>query len=188
MLLLIAGIFLFTGIHMFLSVAPNTVNTVKLRVGAGGLKGLIAVSSAAGLGLIVLGWKSAETRWLYTTPSGVHSAAMGLVVVALYLFVVSNRPAAIKRLIRHPQLTGVLLWATAHLLMNGDSRSLVLFAAMGLWAVLEIVLINRREGAWQKPAAPGLASECITIAIAVSVTAVIVWAHPWLAGVPIVRS
>lgn len=173
---------------MFLGVTPNAVNSLKLRVGAGGLKGLIAVLSAAGLTLIVLGWRSAETKWLYTLPAGVQSAAMGLLVVSLYFFVASNRPAVVKRVVRHPQLTGVLLWSVAHLLMNGDSRSLTLFAGMGLWAGLEIFLINRREGAWQKPAAPGLVSECITVAIAIGVVAAVVWGHPWLAGVPVVQS
>jgi len=148
----------------------------------------VAVFSIAGIALIVVGWRGAETQWLYAAPAAVKNAATALVGVALYLFVVSNRPSAVKRIIRHPQLTGVLLWAIAHLMMNGDSRSLVLFGGMALWAVLEIILINGREGSWQKPSAPGLASECITAAIAIVVVAGVAWAHPWLAGVPVLHS
>ena len=39
----------------------------------------------------------------------------------------------------------------SHLLANGDGRSIVLFGGLGLWAVVAIVAINRRDGAWQKP-------------------------------------
>ena len=35
-----------------------------------------------------------------------------------------------KRLLRHPQLTGVLLWGVGHLFANGENRSLLLFGGM----------------------------------------------------------
>ena len=41
---------------------------------------------------------------------------------------------------------GTLLWATAHLLTNDDSRSVALFGSLAVWALLEIVLCNRRDG------------------------------------------
>ncbi|WOJ96055.1 NnrU family protein [Congregibacter brevis] len=171
-----------------MSLAPSKVSAAKEKMGENGIKSLITVFTVAGMVLIVLGWRGSESTWLYTTPSSIRGAATGLVVLALYLFVVSNRPSAIKRFIRHPQLSGVLVWAVAHLLLNGDSRSLLLFGGMGLWAILEILLINRRDPAPAKPSAPGLISEMITVAITLAVAALIVWAHPWLAGVPAIAS
>lgn len=47
----------------------------------------------------------------------------------------------IIRITRHPFLNGVSLWALAHLLVNGDTRSIILFAGMfilsagGMWHI-----------------------------------------------------
>lgn len=184
MALLLAGLLLFTGTHLSLSLAPGPLAAARQRIGESGVKGLIAIAIAVGLVMLVFGWRSAESVWFYTPAVSVRGFALGLIVVAFYLFVVSNRPSAVKRVVRHPQLTGVLLWAIAHLLLNGDSRSLLLFAGMAIWAALEILLINRREGAWDKPAAPGIGTELPTLVIALLLVAVVTWAHPWLAGVP----
>ena len=56
--------------------------------------------------------------------------------------------------LRHPMLTGVLVWAFAHLLVNGDVASLILFGWMAAWALASMALINAREPAWVRPA-PG---------------------------------
>ena len=39
--------------------------------------------------------------------------------VALVLVLASGMPTNLKRVIRHPQLMGVAVWAIAHLLANG---------------------------------------------------------------------
>ena len=68
-----------------------------------------------------------------------------------------------------------------------DSRELyvLLLGALGIWALLEIILISRREGAWEKPQAPAWAVEILGIAITLVVMAIVVWAHPWIAGIPL---
>ncbi len=79
-----------------------------------------------------------------------------LFLVFDYLNSLVTRPAS-SRIVRHPQLTGVSIWAFAHLMMNGDSRSIVLFGTMFIWAILSIAaLINRRDGEWVKQPVPGL--------------------------------
>ena len=49
----------------------------------------------------------------------------------------------------------------------------------------EIVAINRREGAWVKPAPVGLLRSTVPLVIGAAAWALLVWAHPWLAGVPV---
>jgi uncharacterized membrane protein len=71
--------------------------------------------------------------------------------VSFVLFAASALPCNLKRFLRHPQLTGVAIWAGAHLLANGEDRSLVLFGAIGIWSIVAMVTINRRDGAWQRP-------------------------------------
>ena len=99
--------------------------------------------------------------------------------------VVSTRPSRLRRVVRHPQLSGVALWGIAHLLLNGDSRALLLFGGMTVWAVVEILAINHRDGNWVKPEAPGAATELVNLLIAAGVVALLVYLHPWLAGVAV---
>ena len=104
-------------------------------------------------------------------------------LVSVYLFGAAGRPAAIKRVLRHPQLTGLVTWSVAHLLANGDHRSLILFGGLGLWALVEMIAINRREGERLRPEPPPASREVIGVAITLAVFALLFWAHPWFAGV-----
>ena len=79
----------------------------------------------------------------------------------------------------------MLLWAIAHLLANGDSRSLTLFGGLGAWCIVMILLINRRDGAFVKPQAPSWTVELVGIAIGLAVYALFIFLHPWIAGVPL---
>lgn len=45
---------------------------------------------------------------------------------------------------RHPVLWGFMLWAASHIVPNGDLRSLVLFGALFLFALVGIPLTERR--------------------------------------------
>jgi hypothetical protein len=77
-------------------------------------------------------------------------------------------------------LTGVTVWAIAHLLVNGDAASLVLFGWLGLWAVGSMAVINAREPAWARPA-PGPASGDLRLLLITAVIyAVIAAIHTWL--------
>ena len=183
--LLPIGLILFTGTHLALSLAPGTVDARRAAIGEGPVKGIVALLSAAGLVLIVMGWRGSIPTPVYSPT--VPAAGLILIVLGIYLFVVSNRPSAIKRVLRHPQLTGMALWSAGHLCLNGDSRSLLLFGWLAAWAVLEILLINRRDGAWSRPAAPPLTTDLVTLVVTVIVIAVLAWGHPWLAGVPALR-
>ena len=185
MTLLVAGLLLFTGSHLFMSVGAGALDALRQRLGAGPVKGLLAMLIGGGLALIVVGWRASEVLWLYALPPLVRAPAFALIACGIYLMVVSGRASRVKRVLRHPQLTGVLLWAIAHLLLNGDLRSVALFGGLALWSVLEILLINRRDGAWVRPEAPPLATDAVTAVVAVLVLGALVWAHPWLAGVAV---
>jgi uncharacterized membrane protein len=111
---------------------------------------------------------------------------MLLVLIAFVVFGTTSYPSRINKAVRHPQLTGVSIWAFAHLLMNGDNRSLVLFGTMLAWAVLSIVLINKRDGEWVKPEAPGWGREIRGFVISVVVFLVFMYLHRWYTGVPII--
>ena len=185
MTLLVLGILLFAGLHLVKSLAPELRAGLIARLGAMPYRGLFSLLVLGSVGLIVLGWRSSVPQYVYSPSPALQHPAMTVILVAFLLMVASSRPSRLRRIVRNPQLSGVVLWAGAHLLLNGDSRSLVLFGGLGLWALVEIVAINRRDGVWIKDPAPGLGTDLANLVIALVVVAVVVFIHPWLAGVPI---
>ncbi len=185
MTLLAFGLLLFAGLHLVKSLAPGVRNALLERLGENAYKGIFSLLVLASLALIVLGWRAATPVFIYTPSPALTMPALLLLMLAFLLMVVSTRPSRLRRVVRHPQLSGVVLWGIAHLLLNGDSRALLLFGGMTVWAVVEILAINHRDGSWVKPRAPGPAAELVNLLIAVGVVAVLVYLHPWLAGVPV---
>ena len=185
MTLLILGVALWMAVHLLPSLGRDLRQKMIDGMGEGGYKGLFSLSLLAAIGLMVLGWRSAEPFTVYIPPAGLRQVAIIGVVIAFLLMAASGRPSRIGRVIRHPQLTGVLVWAISHLLANGDSRSVALFGGFAFWSVLEMVLISRREGAWQKPDTPPIKADIIGAVVGLLLAAILVWAHPWIAGVPI---
>ncbi|MEP5569110.1 MAG: NnrU family protein [Halioglobus sp.] len=187
MTLLIVGVLLWSVVHFIPSVGLPFKQSLVAKLGENGYKGVFSLLLVAALLLIVFGWRSIDQPiHLYTLPLWTRHLGMLLIVIAFVLFVAAGVPTRIKQVIRHPQLTGLLIWAAAHLMMNGDSRSLVLFGGLGIWALLEMVFINQREGQWVKPEVPGMGQEIKILVISAVVVAVVIFAHPWLAGVAII--
>lgn len=183
MSILIGGVLLWSAVHLVPALAPGFRQTLMTRLGTGPWKGLFALAILASLALIVIGWRSTVPEAVYQPPPWGRSAAIGLMIVSVYLFGAAQRPAIVKRVVRHPQLTGMAVWSIAHLLANGDHRSLVLFGGLGVWAIADIFAINRRDGAWIKPEPPPLWRELLGIVITLLIFGLLAWAHPWFAGV-----
>ncbi len=186
MILLVLGVLLFAGVHFVPSLAPGLKANWLARLGENGYKGTFSVLLLASFALIITGWRSTQAEFLYLPSPALRHPAMGLLFIAFLLMVVSSRKSRLSLLIRHPQLSGVTLWGIAHLLLNGDNRSLVLFGGMAVWAVVEMIAINRRDGVWVKGVAPSWGTELVNLIIAVVVVGVAVYIHPWLSGMPVI--
>ncbi len=188
MALLIAGLALWVLVHLFPCVATNARQALISKLGNVPYQIIFALLIVGSVVLIVNGWQSAIPHFIYAAPPALRTPAMLLVVIAFILMVASNFPRTrLKRYLRHPQLTGVLLWAIAHLLANGDSRSLLLFGTMGVWAVISMLLINRRDGAWQKPQeVMPVMLEFVIPAIGLVLAVLVVKFHYYIAGVPLI--
>ena len=99
------------------------------------------------------------------------------------LFVASKARTNYRRLVRHPQMMSVILWSVAHLLVSGDSRSVLLFGGLGAWAIFEIVLCNKRDGAWRKPDVVPFSADMIVVVIAGAAFGALFFLHRSLFGV-----
>jgi len=183
MLLLFVGVVLWGGVHLAPSLATQTVERIRARLGANAYRGVFSLLIVLSLVLIVVGWRATPEVYLYILPPWSRWATFFLTFLAFVLLGATHYPTAIKRVVRHPMLAGVAVWALAHLLTNGTTRSLLLFGYLGVWALLEIRLINARDGEAGKPSTPGMAREIRGLLISAAVFAVFMWLHPYFAGV-----
>lgn len=146
------GVLLWSVVHLFPAVAVDLWKKLIDRIGEYPSKGLFSLLLIFSLYLIISGWGSTVPEEIfYTAPEWGGYAAGLLVFVAFILFFAPYPPNNIKRIIRHPQLIGMVCWGAGHLLAIGSPRSIVLFGGLTAWALVEIVLISRRDGDWIKP-------------------------------------
>jgi len=188
MVWLCLGVLLWMAVHLTPSLARGFRSSLAERIGEDPYKGAFSVALILSIVLMVVGWRSITPEIVYMPPSWGVPVTSVLMLISVWLFGAPYQPTRIKRYIRHPQLTGMVVWSLSHLLSNGDSRSLVLFGGLGVWALIEMLAINWREGAWVRPYGPALSVEVRGIMIAVVIFFVLVFLHPYFAGVtPIPR-
>lgn len=148
MIYLLIGIFLFLGAHSVRIWADPWRDRMLARLGAARWKGLYALTSAIGLGLLIWGFGLArqEPVQLWIPPNGMRHLASVLMLGSFVLLAAAYVPGnRIKARLRHPMVLSVKLWALAHLLANGNLAHGVLFGAFLVWAVLSFRAARRRD-------------------------------------------
>ena len=185
MTLLIAGVLLWSLVHLLPIAARGLRQRLVSRLGLGAYSGLFALTILLAVVLIVLGWMSASATEVYEPPNWGWHLNILLMLFSLLLFTASSMKTNIRRWLRHPQLTGVSLWALGHLFANGDLPSLVLFGGIGLWAASSILLLNRRDGPWKKPGKVSHGKDLVVLVVSAAGYAALVLIHPYLFGMPI---
>lgn len=183
MTLLVFGVLIWSLTHLFPAMLPDARRRLFERLGENTYKGVYSLCIVFGLVLIIVGWRSVIPTGVYAPPLAPNPLVSLFVLAALVLFAASANPGNIKRFVRHPQMAAVILWGVAHLLTNGSNRAIVLFGGLTLWAVLEIILCNKRDGEWQKPAKAAVKVDVITVVAGLGVFAVLAYFHPTFFGV-----
>lgn len=187
MLLITLGLLCWCTAHFIPTLLPGLKRQLVSRLGPKGYRGIIAIGVFTGLALIIFGWRTTTPTFLFALPPGFRHFGYLLILIAIILIGAANYPTRIKRFVRHPMLTGTALWSFTHLLLNGDSRSVLLFTTLGIWSVAEIVLINRRDGEWHKPPAPPASREIVGIIISLVVFSLLAYFHRFFTGIPIIN-
>ncbi len=173
-MLLIAGLLLWVAAHMFKRVAPD----MRAPMGDPG-KGLVAVLIVGSIVLMVMGYRRAEFIPLWYTPGALVHLNNLLMVLAFYVYGVGATKGLLSARLRHPQLTAVKIWAVAHLLVNGDVASVILFGGLLAWAVAEVVVINRAEP-WDRPAEVSALGDVKALVIGLVLMVIVMAIHVWL--------
>jgi len=171
MLALLLSSAFFVGIHLY--VAGTRVRD-RLVSKLGEPRYLIGFSlaSAVGLGAMIYAYTRSPTSVWWLPPQGARYLIPFMVFLAFQLVVIGllspnptavgaeaklGEPGVVRGILcitRHPFLWGVALWATAHLVVNGDSKSIAFFGAFLFVALAGTRSIDekrrRKHGAlWQ---------------------------------------
>jgi uncharacterized membrane protein len=184
------GLMLFFGVHTLTTRRELRARFVAV-MGEGGYKIGYALVSIAGLALIVWGFAQYRaTGWIdvWNPPKAFKHITVALMLPAVILVVASYIRGRIYTTLKHPMLTGIKLWAAAHLLANGDLGSIILFGSFLAWAVFDRISLKHRPDAGAPPIQVGGPSNDL-IAIAVGIVAYLALAfafHPAVIGVPVV--
>ncbi|MFC2968395.1 NnrU family protein [Acidimangrovimonas pyrenivorans] len=178
MTLLILGVALWWVAHLFKRLAPGP----RAALGDAG-KGLAGLVLLAALVLMVIGYRALPNMPNMVAMPGNGHANNTLMLIALIVFGAGMSKGWLWTKIRHPMLWGVVLWSVAHLLVRNDLPSLILFGGMGLWALVEMALING-AGPWQRPASGGIKRDGALAAIALVMYGLIAFVHIWLGYSP----
>jgi uncharacterized membrane protein len=184
---LIAGLILFFAVHSISIVNDAWRNRMASRLGQWGWKGLYGLAAIVGLMLMVRGYGNAHLAPIpvYEPPAWLDPVALALLVPVFPLLLAAYLPGRIKAVTVHPMLLAVMLWAAAHLMVNGSLADVLLFGAFLVWAVADRLSLQRRV----PRAVPSLPATGYNDVIAVigrlALHAAFVFRlHAWLIGVP----
>jgi len=177
MTLLILGLILWIVAHFFKRLAPD----MRAQMGNAG-KGVVAVLIVASVVAMIFGYQWAPFIPVWYPPSFMVHINNLLMLVAFFVYGMSATTGRLRGKMRHPQLVAVKIWAVAHLLVNGDLASLILFGGMLAWAVGSVILINRAEPDWQRPEPGNAKKDVLLVVITLVMFSVVAGIHIW-AGV-----
>src|SRR2546423_13723326 len=188
LLAMILGLVLFLGVHT-LTTQRDLRAAFVASMGEGSYKIGYSLASAAGLALIVWGFANYRaTGWIdvWSPPTAFKHLAVALMLPAVILVVASYIRGRIYTTLKHPMLSGIKLWAAAHLLANGDLGSIILFGSFLGWAVFDRISLKHRTDSGAPPIPVGGPGNDL-IAVAVGLVAYLALAfafHPVVIGVP----
>jgi uncharacterized membrane protein len=187
--IMVLGLAVFLGGHLFVTLRGQRAAMIA-RLGEGPYKGLFSLVVAVGLALIVYGfwqYRLAGLIPVWSPPAWTRHVTVALVWPAIIAIVAAYCRGDIARVLKHPMLVGVKLWAVAHLIANGDLGGIILFGSVLAWAVFDRISLKRRAdaGGLVLPYG-GRRNDIIAIVLGTLLyLALGFWFHPNVIGLPV---
>jgi uncharacterized membrane protein len=191
MALFLVGLVAFMALHLMRVIAPGMRAQTIARIGTTGYH--LAHSAAALLTFALLvygfGLARAETGILYDPPMFLRHLCLGLMLLASILVAAAFLPAGhIAHYAKHPLVLAIKVWAVAHLMANGETVQVILFASFLAFGVILRISYKRRQRAGElvPRVYKSWLYDLAAIAIGVAVYAAIyLRLHEVLIGVPV---
>ena len=177
MTLLILGLILWIVVHLMKRLAPGLRAGLNTRYGEARARGIVTGLILLSVAAMTVGYKQSELTHLYDSPSWARPVNNLLVLIAFILAGMGNSRGKLRAAMRHPMLTAMVVWAIAHLLMNGDVPSVVLFGGLGLWAIISMLVINAQEGPWQRPEPGPISGDIKLVVIGTVIFSIVAGLH-----------
>jgi uncharacterized membrane protein len=182
MRLLIGGLLLFLGIHLVPAIPALRASAAR-QWGERRYKGVFSLVAAIGLVMIVVGYMMADPNPRVFAPfPAARAIAPYAMTLSFILFAAANMRGHLRRTVRHPMLLGLGIWATVHLLANGDMRGTVLFGAFLAFAAVDLVSAVQRGAV--KTFVPEGKFDAMAVVGGTAVAFVVMLLHRLLFGVP----
>ncbi|AJE48582.1 NnrU family protein [Celeribacter indicus] len=177
--ILILGVLIWAGAHLFARLAPAS----RERLGRRG-KGAVALALLLAVVLMVVGFRASPLLPVWEPPAFLRHLNNLMVLVAIYMMSPAPAKGVVLNRLRHPMLLGFALWALAHLLVNGDLASIVLFGGLLLWALVEIAAIDRAEPQWAGRPRGTFGKDAMFLVASIVLYGVIGVVHGWVGPSP----
>lgn len=189
---LVLGLAIFIGGHLF-SRMRGVREKLIAEKGENFYRVVYSLVSIMGIAMIAHGfavYRAGGYIQIWNPPRFFGHIAILLVWPAFILLVATYLPGQIKRRAKHPMLLAVKMWATAHLLANGDLGSILLFGSLLGWAVYARIALKRAGASEAMPGAPHSTgsgrNDLIAIVVGTALAGVFMfWLHRPLIGVGI---
>ena len=184
MLMLVTGLILFLGIHL-LPTLPGLRFALVQHWGEQRYKGAFSLVALAGLALIVGGYAAAApgARLFQPSPSAIVLAPYAI-TLSFVLLAGANLRGHIRRVLKHPMLIAIAIWAAVHLLANGDTRGTVLFASILAYALVDFVSAVQRHAT--RLFAPSARHDAMAVAAGIVAALAVMALHRVLFGAAVV--
>jgi len=184
MLILIAGLVVFLGLHL-VPALPGLRAAAVAALGENRYKGVFSALSALGLVLIVWGYAVAPRGEQLFAPSALaKQLAPAAVALAFVLLAAANMRSHIRKTLRHPMLIGTGIWAATHLAANGHAKATLLFGAFLAWAAIDLGSAAARGAT--KSFQPQAKYDAMALAGGIGLALAVMGTHRWFFGVPVV--
>jgi uncharacterized membrane protein len=186
--IMIVGLAVFFGAHTLTTMRPQRAALVA-RVGEVPYRVAYSVVSLVAIVLIGYGfarYRAAGMIDIWDPPRWLRHVNNLLLWPAFVCIAAAYIPGDIKRVLKHPLLVGIKLWALGHLLTNGDLGSMILFGSFLAWAVYDRITLKRRTDLGAPDFGLG-GRDCDTLAVVVGTLIYLAlgfWFHPYVVGVP----
>lgn len=190
MIALISGLVIFFAVHSISIVNHDWRNRMADRLGENPWKALYSLIALLGFLLIVWGYAVSrqEPVTLYSPPAQLRQVALLLLLPVFPLLVSTYLPGRIQAATRHPMLVATMLWAIAHLLVNGTLADVLLFGAFLVWSIIDLASLQYRSGPPVPRAPTSAANDVIAVILGLALyVAFAIWLHAWLFKTPVIE-
>lgn len=185
LLILILGLLVFLATHLFVTLRESRAAAIA-RMGLNGYRAAFSLVSLLSLALIVWGYGHSPYIPVWSPPAFTRHITELLMLLAALSLVAYFIPSHVKAWLKHPLMVAVKAWAFAHLLVNGDLASIVMFGVFLAWGVYARIAAKKRGDLGFTTPPSGWFNDVLVLAIGIVVFLAVGYAfHPAVIGVPV---